>query len=147
VSTLVARNGLCIESTTTSLPLLARPTWLAPRLKTLEELYCADRHCEPERFGRTVFWRVLPWHLRIIAPLTGGYRSPLFSADRELISAVGLARSMEDVREDIRDYFMNPVNRRWTRRILHLRISTVRLKNFARPYLPNPAKGESKTPW
>ena len=116
-------------------------------VKTFEELYCAEHRCEPERFRRRLFWHALPLPIRPIALVLGGYGSPVFSADRELIDAVGLAHTVDDVREDIRDYFMNASNRRWTRRFLHLRVSTQRVKTFAKTFLPNPARKDTSAPF
>lgn len=114
-------------------------------MKTFEELYCAQRRCEPERFRRWLFWRALPVAIRPLAFVLGGYRSPLFSTDRELINAVGLAYTVDDVREDIRDYFMNAQNRHWSRRFLRLRVSTQRLKNSAKDFLPNPGRKDTRS--
>jgi len=116
-------------------------------VKTLEQIFCEERRCAPDRFRRRLFWQSLPVPIRPIAWILGGYGSPMFAADRELIDAVGLAHTVEDVREDVRDYFMNSENRRLARRVFRLRISTQRMKTIAKSYLPNPGKRDTGAPF
>jgi hypothetical protein len=107
------------------------------QMARFEEIFCAATGCSPADFPRVVFWRTLPLHARVAAFFVGGARAEYFSPDRDLIAAVANARSMGHVREEIREFFLDTRNRTWTRSRLRVRISTRRLKELAREYLPD----------
>ena len=101
---------------------------------TWQEVYCARYDRTPAQFRGGVFWRTLHRHALPVAPLlllTGH-----FDADRQLIANCARARSMRQIREEIEDHRYHPVNRGWLRRQLALRVSTQRLREMAREYLP-----------
>ena len=100
-------------------------------MKTFEELYCERSHCDASRFARRVFRASLPWYVRPLSVVFGGFGGRFFRADRDLILGAGEAQNLAQLEDDIRDYFMNPTNHRWLKKSFHLRISTQRLKAIA----------------
>lgn len=101
------------------------------RVKTFEQLYCEHHRCDASRFRSRVFAAALPWRAKLAAPLLGGLGGKYFSPERDLLAAVGEAISMPRIRDEIRDYFMDPVQQRWLRRLAGVRLSTRRLQRIA----------------
>jgi len=77
-------------------------------------------------------------------PSSLGFNSRHFTADRELLSGVRRAVNMGQVKEEIRDYLMDPDNRGWLRKVANIRISSQRLKRLAKRYLPEPGSNPSR---
>lgn len=100
-------------------------------VKTFEQAYCEHHQCDASRFRSHIFWAALPWRAKFVAPLLGRLRGRYFSPERDLIAAVGEAISMARIRDEIRDYFMDPVQHRWLRRLGGIRLSTRRLQRIA----------------
>lgn len=107
---------------------------------TFLERYCAATGCPPAQFRRRIFWRCLHPLARPFVPLLGGMNSEYFSADRDLIADAARATTLEQLRDDIRDYLHDPRNQLWLRGTLQLRFSTSRLRALARAYLPAAAQ-------
>lgn len=101
-------------------------------MKTFEQLYCERYACDAVRFGGQVFRASLPLRARFCAIFLGGFWGRYFGPERDLIASVGEATTMVRIRDEIRDYFMDPVHKAWPRRIAGLRISTRRLQRVAR---------------
>ncbi len=104
-------------------------------VESFKERYCAATGCAERAFTGQVLWACLyrgawPWALwaRFAAP-------EFFAADRELIDAVGGAKSLAQVERELRDFSTDSRNREWWRRVVRLRISTRRLRRLARRYL------------
>ena len=104
-------------------------------MPTYEQVYCAKHGCDRMNFRQKVFWACLPFHARLIAAVIGGFDASCFAADRDLIAGVSDATTMRGVREEIRDFFMDPVNMRWSRRMLKVRVSSKKLKSHAQQFL------------
>jgi len=130
-------------SLTSPLPLLrpvispARPAPPAADLRSavcFSRRFCADRGCAEGEFVPAVMRICISPRARPGLALLG--RSNLFAADRELVEAVAYALSMAEVRHAIDDYWSHPANRSWLRRMLGLRISTLRLRRLASDYVP-----------
>jgi hypothetical protein len=113
-------------------------------MKTFEEVFCEKHRCDPERFRRKVFWQTLPPPAVLVAPFLGGLNARFFAADRELLSGVSRAVNMSQVREEIRDYFLDSQNRGWLHNVANIRVSTHRLKRLAKRYLPEPESSPSR---
>ena len=111
---------------------------LSTRVKTFERIYCEESRCDAAQFRRKIFWLTLPPHALPFVPLLGGFNSRYFTADRDLLSGVSRAVTVNQVREEIRDYFADSQNRGWLRTVAHIRISSHRLKRLAKEYLPDP---------
>lgn len=105
-------------------------------MATFLDSYCAHTHCPATDFSRKVFWQTLPPHAVVVAFLLGGFRARRFALDRDFIAAAGNVRSIDQLREEIRDYFLDGGNRGWLRQYAKVRISARRLKLLARVYLP-----------
>jgi hypothetical protein len=105
-------------------------------MQSFEQLYCERNGCDVRRFRRQLFLAILPWQARLAIPLVGGCRGRYFAPDQNLIAAVGEAKALRCVTEEIRDFFMDPENSRWIRRVARVRVSTTRLREIARLYLP-----------
>lgn len=106
-------------------------------LKTFEEKFCETQGCASEQFSKKVFWRCLHPHAAPIAVLLLAVRSDYFSVDFELISAVRRAEKMNEVWEDVREYFLSPRYKGWLRKRANIRISARRLIALAREHLPS----------
>jgi hypothetical protein len=116
--------------------------------KTIEELYCASHKATREQFRKRTFWKCLRRRAIPLAPailvLDRGY----FAPDREMIAYVGMATTMAQVQDELRDYFLDSQNRRWLREHLKVRVSSRRVLRFASECLslaqaPSP-KGEGE---
>jgi hypothetical protein len=112
-------------------------------VKSFQEHFCVEHNCSAEEFLGKVFWLCLNRHAVPFVPFLGGFRSGYFEADRELISSAGRSVNFDQVRGEIRDFFMDPNNRGWLRKRFNMRLSTTRLKRLARRYLPD---AESRSP-
>jgi len=125
------------------------PTSRAPARGSLAHLYCDDHDFGDEEFLPAVMAACLATHA---LPLYGLFRrADFFSADRELVAAVAHARTMDEVEAAIDEFWLHPANRRWLRRGAGVRLSTQRLRRFARDYLvfakaPPPAHPGSVAP-
>jgi hypothetical protein len=106
-------------------------------MKTFEELFCEANKCTPAEYPRKVFWKCIYRHAIPIAPLIFLFNSSHFDADRELITHVRGAQKMNQVWEEVRDYFINPKHSGWLRRRANIRISARRLIGLTREYLPS----------
>jgi hypothetical protein len=115
------------------------------RMKTFEELYCEANKCAPADFPRRLFWKCLYRHALPIAPLIMILNPKYFEPDRQLISDVCRADKMNQVWEEVRQYFVDSRHRDWMRRKGNVRISARRLINLARDYLP--ASGAPPPPY
>lgn len=101
---------------------------------SLAHLFCDDQDLGDHEFMHTVMWdcmapRALPLFILLM-------NTRFFVADRELVSAVAEARTMDEVEIAIDYYWTHPSNRLWLRRVAGLRLSTQRLRRFAAGYLP-----------
>ena len=106
-------------------------------MDTLRERYCREHECTVRHFEAVLFWRSLHLPAWLCALPLGGRLGRYFAVDRDLLTGVAQARTMDDVREAVRDFFMEPANQRPLRRFGHVRVSTRKLKTFVRPYLPD----------
>jgi hypothetical protein len=106
-------------------------------VKTFEEHYCEARGCHPSEFRNRVFWQCLHRHAVPVAPLILLFNRRYFDLDRELLAEVQKAVRMNEVWEEVRQYFISPDHEGWLRRRANIRISARRLINVAREYLPS----------
>ena len=105
-------------------------------MKTLEDRYCEMNKCSPEEFPRKIFWKCLHRHALPLAPFILVLNPRYFDADWELIREIRRAERMNQVWEEVREYFMNPKHVGWLRRRANVRLSARRVINVAREYLP-----------
>lgn len=105
-------------------------------MKNFQDKYCEAHGCAPADFNRRLFWRCLHRHALLIAPVILLFKPSYFDADRELIAGVRRAARMNQVWEEIREYFLNPKHTGWLRRKGNVRISARRLIETARDFLP-----------
>lgn len=112
-------------------------------MKTFEELFCEAHGYSPAQFRSKVFWRCLTWRGKLFAVFLGGLMGEHFGPDRTFITGAGRATDMAQIRTEVRDYFEDPLNRGWLRQVADIRVSTRRLRNLARRYLPESATGSS----
>ncbi|HVU36043.1 MAG TPA: hypothetical protein VHE61_21560 [Opitutaceae bacterium] len=112
-------------------------------MKPLRTLLC-EKHGLPEtEFSRYLFWRCLYPHATALVPLFGGFNGSYFAADRDLITNVGEITTRKALQDEIIDYFMDPGNRLWCRRVARVRVSTTALKRVVGEFLTN---GDSTHP-
>ncbi|HEX3730387.1 MAG TPA: hypothetical protein VHV47_11325 [Opitutaceae bacterium] len=105
-------------------------------MKNFQDKYCEAHGCTPAGFNRRLFWRCLHRHALPIVPLILLFKPDYFAADRELIAGVRRAERMNQVWEEIREYFLSPKHTGWLRRKANVRISARRLIETARDFLP-----------
>lgn len=105
-------------------------------MSSFRDRFCEQCRCSPDAFVQKVFWATLYPHAMPLAALILLFNREFFSADRALILGVAEATSMKRVRDEVRDYFWDSMNRGWLRRRANIRVSGQRLKNLARRYLP-----------
>jgi hypothetical protein len=110
-------------------------------MKSFEELFCEAHGCSAAQFQPKVFWRCLTWRGKLFAIFLGGSTGEHFGPDRTFITGAGRATDMAQIRTEIRDYFEDPLNRGWLRQVADIRVSTRRVRNLARRYLPESATG------
>ncbi len=106
-------------------------------MKTFEEHYCEATGCSAEEFPRRIFWSCLHRHALPVAPVILLVNSEYFAADRELIAEVRKAQKMNQVWEEVRQYFVSPKHEGMLRRKANIRLSARRLINLARSHLPS----------
>ncbi len=98
------------------------------------EKYCERRQVDRKKYLEAVMQESLYPVARLLRPfllLRPGY----FDADREFISSVGLLTRARDFDVEAADFRDQPSNRWFLRRILKLRVSTVRLGKIVREIL------------
>lgn len=105
-------------------------------MKTFEEHYCEATGCTVEEFPRKIFWHCLHRHALPVAPVILLLNDDYFSLDRELIAEVRKAEKMNQVWEEVRQYFVSPKHEGILRRRANIRLSARRLINLARNHLP-----------
>src|ERR1700690_4679924 len=105
-------------------------------MKTFEEKYCEANHCSPDEFQRKIFWKCLHRHALPFVPFLLLFNPQYFAADFELIREVRRAVKMNQVWEEVREYFLSPKHYGWFRRKANIRLSARRLISLAREYLP-----------
>ena len=106
-------------------------------MSTFEEKFCQAHGCRLEQFERKVFWHCLHRHALVLAPLFLLFNRRYFALDQELIREIRRAEKMNEVWEEIREYFVSPEYKGWVRKRGNIRISARRLINLARDYLPS----------
>jgi hypothetical protein len=114
-------------------------------MKTFEELFCEVNKCTPAEFPRRLFWKCLYRHALPVAPVLMVLSPKYFAPDKQLIADVRRAEKMNQVWEEVRQYFADSTHRHWLRRRGNVRISARRLINLAREYLP--ASGSPPPPY
>jgi hypothetical protein len=105
-------------------------------MRTLEEIFCERHGCSRADFSRKVFWKCLHRHALPVAPFILAVYPSYFEADQELITEIRRAKRMNEVWEEVRQYFVSPKYEGWLRRRASIRLSARRLIELAREYLP-----------
>jgi hypothetical protein len=105
-------------------------------MKTFKVIFCEQHGYAPEDFRRKLFWKTVPWQARPLVALMGGFHAYSFEAEQLLMSNVGDAVDMNDVRTAINDYLGDSADRSWLREFIGIGISTRQLRTLARCYLP-----------
>jgi hypothetical protein len=106
-------------------------------MKTFEAIFCERHGCSPEEFSTRVFRRCLYRRAALLAPVIRTLNPRYFLPERHLVDRLRRVEKMNQVWEELREYFTDPRNAGWIRRKLGFRISGRRLIAFARDYLPS----------
>ena len=114
-------------------------------MRTFEEIYCERHNCSPKEFSRRLFWKCLHRRAVPIAPVILLVNWDYFFPDRDLISQVRRSEKLNQVWEELREYFIHPNHQGFLRRRLNIRLSGRRLINIAKQYLP--ASGSPPPPY
>ena len=106
---------------------------------SLRAQYCSDCRCTQDGFQKRMVHRCFYPHALPFFPIINIVTRRFFAEDINLIRAAGQSLNMEQIDEEIRCYFMtHPKHEglRWFKRAARIRISTNRLRNLAKHYLP-----------
>ena len=114
-------------------------------MDTFEDIFCERHELSPAAFGKRVFWKCLHRRAIPLVPILSILRPNYFDPERALIARVRYAEKMNQVWEELREYFTHPSHQGWLRRRAGIRISGRRLIAFARIYLP--ASGTPPPPY
>lgn len=109
-------------------------------MQTFEEIFCSRHSCSPEVFRSRLFRTSLPGYVRLLSLFLGGLNRRLFRCDHHLTFRVAECGTVDDVRRELAEYFKEPENNTWLRRVAHVRISRRKLVHIARTYLPESEK-------
>jgi hypothetical protein len=114
-------------------------------MRTFEDIFCEKHGCSRDEFKRRVFRACLHRRALPFVPLFAVIYPRYFDPERTLVSRVREAEKMNQVWDELRDYFTHPGAQGWLRRKAGVRISGRRLIAFARVYLP--ASGSPPQPY
>ncbi len=114
-------------------------------MDTFEDIFCERHETSPAEFTKRVFWKCLHRRAILVVPILSLLRPNYFDPERALIARVRYAEKMNQVWEELREYFTHPNSQGWLRRKAGIRISGRRLIAFARVYLP--ASGTPPPPY
>ena len=106
-------------------------------MKTFETIFCERHDCSSEVFATKVFRKCLYRRAAVLAPLIGLLNPRYFMPERHLVDRLRRVEKMNQVWEELREYFTDPRSAGWFRRRLGFRISGRRLIALAREYLPS----------
>lgn len=102
----------------------------------LQHAFCARYRCSPDEFVRKAFWKGLPFHAWLLAPIVGGMRHPRYQHDMEVLKTIGEASSLDDLNRALDELWsLQELNRHWFSSLLRLQLSTVRLSALFAPLL------------
>jgi len=103
------------------------------------ERFCKQYGIPPERYVEEMLNRSLYPQARWFAWLVNFVYSDYFYVDRELIRDLGLLNRVEAMQRQFDEFHYQPVNRRFLRRQLRLRVSERRAVRIAREVMLPPA--------
>lgn len=98
-------------------------------METFRQAYCRKFGCPAADFERRVLWAVVFPHVRLLLAM-GMYSTDHFSPDRSLIEYCGILHSIRQVGDELHDFGRLGENRRFSRRVLLLRVSGRRLQKL-----------------
>lgn len=102
----------------------------------LQRAFCARYRCTPDAFVRKAFWKAIPFHAWLLAPLVGGMRHPRYQHDIEVLKTIGEASTLDDLNRALDELWsLQELNRDWFSSLLRLRSSTIRLSALFTPLL------------
>lgn len=113
-----------------------------------QSLYCEWFHVAPEQFVDDVFWNCIHEGRKPAAKFLRMLCDGIFSADFELIYAVGRSRNMETVKSNLAEFRHYHKPRGLVRKNLRVRISGQKITDLANQLFrgPLPRKTESNRP-
>ncbi|MDR1282321.1 MAG: hypothetical protein LBK99_16085 [Opitutaceae bacterium] len=94
-----------------------------PQRRTFAELYCEDRHLDPEDFEESVVRETLHPAGRLLYPFLRRIAPDFFTPDYDLARAAGHLRRMRDFPMEAWEYGHHPKNSGLLRRVLGVRVS------------------------
>lgn len=90
-------------------------------------MYCEHSGLPPDQFHRAVLRRTLYPHARLLAPLIRFFKPSFFVADYDFVEGVGRVVNRRTFRLEVGDFQSCLENRRFSRRVLRLRVSVGRM--------------------
>ncbi len=94
---------------------------------TVIERYCRLHRINPAEFTTHLLQRTLHGPGRLLRPFLLLLFPLHFATDRTYLDCVGRCRSLDQLRIESADFRRQRANRRFTRRVLHLRVSVRRV--------------------
>lgn len=111
--------------------MLSTPTGFTPSAgQNLRALFCHRTHVAPTQADAVVLSRALPWHARLFRPLLKRFRPQHFAPDEEFVARALDLHHLRHLAAEAQDFRIHPANRTFSRRVLRLRISTLRLSRL-----------------
>jgi hypothetical protein len=113
--------------------------------KTFAECYCEQHALALTEFVRVVRARCLYPHARLCEHFIRLLRPNYFAADTDLIAAAGALSHLRDLPAEFSEYHSHPANSGWGHRLLHLRVSSRKLRRLMRATLHPELRNASRT--
>jgi hypothetical protein len=90
----------------------------------LKMLFCRRFDCAPDEFEERAFWKCLPWHARLVAPVVRRLDPDFFDKDFKFIRYLGMATGGREVQAEILSFQdVNRAQPNWLRTGLRIRVS------------------------
>ncbi len=102
---------------------------------TVIEQYCARHGIPATEFKEHLLRRSLHAPARLLRPLLRAIAPNVFDPDLTYLSCVARTHSLEQLQAESQDFRRERENRRFSRRVLHLRVSVQRVHDSVGPLL------------
>lgn len=120
-----------------------------PQFANFKEAFCAYYRIRPEKYGRAVLWRSLPWTRRVLAAPILIFNRTFFATDLDIIRSLAPIRSAEEFAWQLDElHAVNRLERNIRRGFLGIRASGGRLMNLwktVEPYVNQTAGADGNS--
>ena len=102
---------------------------------TVREIYCQDHSIDESEFTTHLLKRTLYPAARLALPVLSWVTPRPFAEDLTYLDCIGRIRTAKQLSDETHDFRNQSANRRFSRRVLHLRISVGRVHAIVKPLL------------